>query len=428
MLLVVALCLAAYLSNCRTLPYKRGADTIPSRLIPFAILGFGEITLDAFRPNLEAAGTGQWFLKTRRGSLVSFYPIGTGLAALPFYVPIHMVLSVGGPPEAPMLFAASEIAEKLTASAMTALAVGIFFLTARRRAGPKLTFGAALALGLGTSMWATASQMLWQHTAVTAALSFALWFLTWPGFPRWAAAAAGFALSLAVASRPTAALFLLAGLVATVAVARGRWLGHAAVFCIAAVPLIAFTAGVNWYYFGRLGGGYAKLTQTSFHFGLEGMFGLLVSPNRGLLIFTPIALLGILGLARQVVARERGDPVLLAFGAACLAHFFVMGSFYNWPGGWSFGPRYLVDILPILGLAAVDVWTGLPRAAHGVAVIALVWSLFVQWNGAFCYPASRWDRRILTRDPKAAAWNWRELALTQDFRAWRASAYWATPY
>ncbi len=432
--LLFVLCLAAYLSNCRTLPFASAADTVPNRLIPFSILATHRPTLNYFRAQFDAPGTRQWYVQERRGSLVSLYPVGGALAALPFYVPVYGFLAAGGKPSPQLLFAISEPLEKWVASIITALAVLFFWLTIRRRLEPRPAFWIAVAFGLGTGMWATASQMLWQQTIVAASMAVALWFLTWPGFPRWAAAGAGLVLSLAVATRPTAGLLLLAGLISTILIAKRAWLGHAIAFCMAAFPLIAISITVNWYYWGHPSGFYSRflgdgLKNIFTKHGIEGIAGLIISPNRGLLIFTPIALVGIVALARQLVTRQGRDPILLPFCIASLLHLLFAGSYAEWWGGWSFGPRYLVDILPILGLAAADLWTRMPRWSRRLAIVGLLWSVLVQWNGAFCYPASQWNAYVLSAgDPIDACYSWRRFELWEDYQAWRKSPYRAAPY
>jgi hypothetical protein len=94
-----------------------------------------------------------------------------------------------------------------------------------------------------------------------------------------------------------------------------------------------------------------------------------------------------------------------------------MGSFFAWGGGWSFGPRYLVDILPVLGLAGVETWQRLGPAGRKLAWAALLWSFLVQLDGAVCYPASRWNVRMNDR-LEQAAWEWEHFSLWEDFRAW----------
>lgn len=432
--LLFLLCLAAYLGNFRTVPLARGGDTIPNRLIPFSLLASGTPALDAFRPDFTAAGVNTWYLQERRGALVSFYPVGTSLAALPVYLPVYGFAAIGGQPPASTLFLLSEPAEKLAAAVLTALAVVLFHLMARRWMAPRQAFGAAVVFGLASSMWATASQMLWQQTAVAAALTLALWLLTWPGLPRWAAAGAGAALSLAVAARPTAGLLFAAGLATTLLTpGEPRQRAHRGVaYLLGSLPLLLIGLGINWYYYGHLGGGYAGLIGhfTSGLFTaerLQGIPGLLVSPNRGLLIFTPIALLGIWGLVRQIAPGEPRDPALVPFGIAALACLLVAGSYPDWWGGWSFGPRYLVDVLPVLGLAGIGVWNRLGTRSRRLAKAAIAWSLLVQLNGVLCFPASHWDPRM-SQDPGRAAWNWQELELWQDFRSWAGGDHWSTPF
>lgn len=431
--MLFSLCLAAYLGNCRTVPLAKGGDTVPNRLIPFSLLSSGTPALDLFQPDFAASGVKTWYLKERRGSLVSFYPVGTALAALPVYLPVYGFVAAGGRPPAGTLFLLSEPTEKIAASVLTAFAVVLFYYTARRRMEPSQAFGAALVFGLGSSMWATASQMLWQHTAVAMALTLGLWLLTWPGLPTWAAAAGGGALSLAVAARPTAALLFAAGL-ATAVFAPGeprRKVYRGAAFLLGALPLLLIGFGTNWYYYGNLGGGYAEISGffTSGLFSaarFQGIAGLLLSPNRGLLIFTPVALLGIWGLVRQISPAEPRDPVLAPFGIAALACLLIAGSYPVWWGGWSFGPRYLVDVLPVLGSGAIGVWNRLGTWPRRLAKVAILWSVLVQVNGAFCFPASRWDARM--KEPAQAAWSWSDFELSQDFQAWAAADHWSTPF
>jgi hypothetical protein len=427
------LCLVLYLANLRTVPLASGGDTIPNRLIPFALLAHGTPALDAFRPEFERTGVATWYLNEKRGSLVSFYPVGTSFVALPVYVPVYAYLAITGQNSPRVLLAWSEPMEKLAAAILSALAVVFFYLTVRRRMDRRSAFLAALVFGLGSSVWATASQMLWQQTAIVVTLSAALWFLTWPDLPRWACAAAGAALSLAVVARPTAAVLLAAGFftaLLTAGALRER-LWRAIALILGSLPLLLIGLGINLYYFKHPAGGYGLLTGF-FAAGLFsrerllGIGGLLVSPNRGLLVFTPIAVLGIWGLARQAVPRRGGDPVLLPFGVAALVHLLVVGSYPVWWGGWSFGPRYLVDILPILGLAAVDTWNRMGTPSRRIAKIAIVCSLLVQVNGAFCFPASHWDPRMA--DPARAVWSLKDFELLQDFGVWLKAGRWATPY
>lgn len=417
-LCLLLLCLGCYLANGRTVPFAYGGDTIPNRLIPFSILAHGTVTLDPFREALESRGPLNWYVQERRGHLVSLYPVGASLVALPVYVPLYLGLVAMDMSDNTWLFGASQIAEKIAASTITAAAVAIFYLLLRRRTDPVTAFWGAAAFGLASSMWATASQLLWQHGPVALMLAAALWLLTWPQRPAWTLAGAGLLLSMAVAIRPTAGILWVAGL-ACALVGEGTFparIGRSLVFLGAGIPVFALSLAYNWHYYQTPLGGYALMSGgLAPRRVLQGVVGLLLSPNRGLLIFTPIALLGIFGLVRA--AWPGKCPVLVPFGFAAVAHLALVGSYLEWGGGWSFGPRYLVDILPILGLAGAQMWPRLKPAGKRLMWGALLWSVLVQLNGAVCYPASQWNLRMQGRIEQAA-WEWEHFSLWEDFRAW----------
>lgn len=359
--LLLCLCIAIYLANLWTVPLARGGDTIPNRLVPFAILSRGTVTLDLFRGEFKRAGVRTWYLRETPNGLSSFYPAGTAIAALPVFAPIYAVLALGGVPAPALMFAVAEPVEKLAATTITATAIVLFFFTVCRFMEARTAFGCALAFAFATSMWATSSQMLWQQTAVAFALTVAIWQLTAPGLPPRAAALAGAALSLAVLARPTSALLLAAGAAAAFLTPGAASERRARLFALVAgaTPLLVLALTLNLRYFDNPAGGYG-LIASGYRHGLVsldrlfGAAGLLVSPNRGLFVYTPVALLGVAGLCRQIRPGGPRDPLLASFGIAALAHLLLVGTYNEWWGGWSFGPRYLVDILPLLAFAAAD--------------------------------------------------------------------------
>lgn len=435
--LVALICFIAYMGNFRNLPLNMAGDTVPNRLIPFSILRYGDITVEPFRAEFFIKDQLPWYTRERHGKLISMYPIGASLAALPFYVPSYVYLSLRGTTSSSELFHASERAEKIASSAMVALAVGAFFLTARRRLTSVQSFWAAIAFGLGTLMWGSASQMLWQQSVVAACVSFALWFLTWPEFPSWAAGAAGAMLGLSVATRPSAALLYGAAFLSAFVLGRAfrRGVRSALLFVAGSAPFIIVNCWVNYYYFGSPTGLYdfmlPGLISDVVHLRrVDGIFGMLISPNRGLFIYSPILLLGLWGILRQIKpAAGQGprDPILVTFGLATIAHLIVFGSYEIWYAGFSFGPRYTVEVTPVLALAAVDAWNRVPRWVRVFTLVVLPWSIFVEFIGAFCYPSSHWVTRTVDTW-QTEVWNWRNFGLLQDFQTWLKSDDWASPW
>ena len=80
---------------------------------------------------------------------------------------------------------------------------------------------------------------------------------------------------------------------------------------------------------------------------LVGIAGLLVSWDHGILAFSPIALLALFAWKRFY--RENGLETTVFAGGFVLFLFFIC-FFNDWGGGWCYGPRYMVPVLPFLML------------------------------------------------------------------------------
>jgi hypothetical protein len=85
----------------------------------------------------------------------------------------------------------------------------------------------------------------------------------------------------------------------------------------------------------------------SVRFVPEGVAGLLISPGGGLLWFCPCVVLSVVALTRIKTRRpELWTIIALAVSCVLLHSFWV-----SWNGGWSWGPRLLLPVLP--GLVAL---------------------------------------------------------------------------
>jgi hypothetical protein len=129
-----------------------------------------------------------------------------------------------------------------------------------------------------------------------------------------------------------------------------------------------------------------KLTWWSPHF-----FEVLLSPQYGLLMWTPVVALGLVGL---IVLAGRDRTAALAFGMAFLAQVFIAGAFLTWMGASSFGQRRFINatVIVAFGLAALVaalVGRGLPRWSLAVAA-----ALAIAWNmGLEVQYATEWTSR-----------------------------------
>lgn len=78
---------------------------------------------------------------------------------------------------------------------------------------------------------------------------------------------------------------------------------------------------------------------------LTGLYGLLLSPGAGLLVFVPIVALAPFGIA--ALHRWRGDVALLILSLILLRIMFY-AKWNGWDGGTTWGPRFLIPVLPLL--------------------------------------------------------------------------------
>src|SRR6185436_3677536 len=128
-----------------------------------------------------------------------------------------------------------------------------------------------------------------------------------------------------------------------------RWgFRHAAIVCLivstALVPWLAF----NWRWFGHPLGALPllegvnsslHLTGRTFGWNPEAWAGLLISPNRGILVFSPVVLVALAGVVPGI-RRGAREPFLWC-AAAMGAEYALYACYSVWWGGHTYGPRYL---------------------------------------------------------------------------------------
>lgn len=85
---------------------------------------------------------------------------------------------------------------------------------------------------------------------------------------------------------------------------------------------------------------------------IGGLLGLLISPGRGVIWYSPCVVLGLIGFYYTYKSRSKFLEALLIIVFSLL--FLIVNSGGWWMGGWAWGPRYLLPIFPILlSLAAL---------------------------------------------------------------------------
>ena len=370
-------------------------DSQPLKFAAREVAVNGTVILDRVvseRPGLAAR---PGFARDRTGHYRSAYPLTPALIAAVPAVVLHHTHLVHM--DAPL---ASNLVAKLTASVLTAAAVALI-LAALRRIVPKVpAVFAAIAIGLGTNFWAMASQTLWRHETVAFGSALALW--AWLREPAQIKTRhlilGGVGLALAVTSRPQVAV--LVGMMLC-------WSWSLAGLRRALIPALITLAGVaamvatNVIWFGDPLGALARLE--SVHPEIHGVAGplsetpwigaagLLVSPSRGLLVFSPVLLIAVGAIGWPWRAAR---PLRVGWlSAGCALQFVAYALYAIWWGGHTYGPRYMVDVIaPLAPFVALGANRVLRSSLAGSATAALLLaSILVAALGAFIYPNEGWN-------------------------------------
>jgi len=115
----------------------------------------------------------------------------------------------------------------------------------------------------------------------------------------------------------------------------------------------------------------------------DGVWGFLFSPRFSMFLYFPLLALALMGFKR-FAARYRLQTIVML--AIFLPFLVFLSSLPSWPGEWTYGPRYLLFMLPVLSLPAMEFAESLIERWHTwrarlwalVAAVGLVYSGYLQ--------------------------------------------------
>ena len=364
-----------------------------------SLLRQGNTDLDEYPRLLEANGF--YAIERIDGHFYSVYPIGASLLATPV---VWAVDTLG-------VRVADGKIEKLTASLIVALTSFLLYLVARRSldvAGALLT---TFVFAFCTGAWSTASRGLWQHGPSMLMLTLALWLITLARDRPWMIQLAGLPVAFSYVIRPSNAIPIVLLSVFVAIEHRRYFLPYLLWTLPVAVPFLLFTLSVYhsplppYYAAGKVG-----------HAGTvaEALVGTLMSPSRGLFVFSPILLLSIYG--GWLKLRRGGELLDWMLAGTVFLHWIALSSFPVWWGGHSFGYRLFSDMVPYLVYFLIPVIALIPtlparrRAVWvgGFAVLLAI-SFAIHYRGANTRAVYRWNSEPVNVDADPSrVWDWRD--------------------
>jgi hypothetical protein len=358
-----------------------------------------------------------------------WYPVGTPVVALPLMIAMDASLRVAGPAVERVAgdrlgsvaraflrrdyLAAHLLVEVAIASTIVALTAVLLFFTARLYLSAAGSITLALLFAFGTSAWSTASRALWQHAPAMLMLTAALYLLsraaTRPALLPWTAAP----LALGYFIRPTMGIVL--ALVGAYVLLHHRrqfpkWLLAAV---IAAAPFLAY----NLVIYHQLLQSYFMLslflapTPSNFARILSAFAGTVLSPSRGLFIFSPFLMFSIAGIW-LAVRRKWMTPLTCYLAAAPALHWLALSDFVYWTAGHSYGPRLFTDVLPLLlfFLIPAFLWLRLDEPHRPLSIafyLCVLVSVFIHFRGAMYWAPYEWNGHS-SEVSASRAWDWRD--------------------
>jgi len=342
-----------------------------------------------------------------------FFPIGTSLVSIPVVVVGKLLGFSYEEHELPLQIATAAIAAALIVLFLYRFA-GLFL-------APRNALLLALTFWLGTSLSSTGGTALWSHNFAALFALMAIFYTVRSVFQQrttpWLLIAS--LLFLAYLCRPTLALlapclllFLLlhertAALLSGIALA--SWLGGFVFWSYAEFgqPLPDYYLPV------RLVGGDLPTA----------LAGNLVSPGRGLLVYS--SFIAVVWLYRW---SARGRSILsrpwwlLPALLWPLLHLVFVSRFPHWWGGWSYGARLMMDVLPGVYLLTLAAWprdlSEVKRTPQPVVLLlaaSCAFSVFANaYQGLYNPYSARWNANPNIDVFPAYLFNWRYPPFLHD--------------
>jgi hypothetical protein len=353
-----------------------------------------------------------WNIKMINGRLLYVYPWGSSLLSLPAVALLNAEGFKIAPHRAGYNYDYSREAkmQAIIATGVCAMTTWVIYDAASAYLPLEWSLAIALAAAFGTGIWSSASRSLWPQTWAVLLMTSSVWVLLKGGI------------------RP----FLLGSLVAWACLTRPQIIpAGAAITGYAAVRydrcfLLRYLAGglcwgipvcaIMWFFTGGLFSATYSAGMLDFpHAFWLRLSGLLLSPSRGLLVFSPVALVPLYMTVRYWTVLPERSLAILALIVIGM-HLVLLSSYNNWWAGGSYGARYMLEIVPWLVLLAIlgvnsfladqSSRRGTRLVTSSMAALALLVSIGTNAPGALLQNAINW--RSFDPHHLDVLWDWRD--------------------
>ena len=315
----------------------------------------------------------------------SKYLPGQSVAGIPLYLVGRLLGALFSPLQSSPLWL-------LTILHLTNVIIGAFICVVFYRFGRDLGYGkpaclaGTLTLGLATTFFPYSKQYFADPLVALMMLCGVRYlYLSSKGRPG-AGLLAGLFFGYAVFTKMDTALLIIPLLVCFLALfPKPRILKHYLVFMLGLAPFALLILVYNHFNYGSaFNPGYERQGFASPF--VSGAYGLLLSPGRGLFLFSPPVLLLFFGWSGF---RKKFPGVFIICLVLLVARITILAKWFSWQGGWCWGPRLLLPVIPLMllpGLEVFENWQWKKTPVRLLVLGLLASGLYIQFIGATVSP------------------------------------------
>lgn len=392
--------------------YQYG-DSLWSTYTALSIVREGNTDLDEYRDIVLISDN--FGIYESNGHVYSFFPIGTSVIALPFIYPANAFYSNFHTSYESSFVMAGRV-EAFIASLIVALTAVFIYLIGALFLNRRYALVLVFIFAFCTSAWSTASRSLWQHGPTMLFLAIALYLILLARNKPRLIQYVALPLSFSFVIRPTNSISILFLTIYVLIQHRKYFLKYVLWSLPVVLPFVAFNLLVygtfisTYYLPARL------ITNNTNHDIFEALAGNLISPARGIIIFSPVILVSIAGLIIKMKDRKMLNLDYFLLGII-LMHYIVVSSNADWWGGWAFGPRFFTDMIPYFIYFMIPFLLKLPDLSKKFQTVAVcifvclvMFSFFVHFRGATASETWIWNDRMHTNNWRnVRLWDWGDI-------------------
>lgn len=333
-------------------------DSNYSMMVSESILKYGTFRLDHYNiphkapfsgPGIVASGY-PYQLEVSDGHLYYTFPPGTSILSVPFVGMLNILGVSAVNPDGSYSYKGEVRIERVTSAILMAFLSVVFYWTARLLLGVKESVVLSLIGVLATPIFSTASRGMWSHTWLVLLLGITLFIIMRSLHYKYSPNPILLAtlLSWMYFVRPTASIGIIAISILVFIYWRNIFIRFAVVGMIWFGGFVIYSL----YNFGTILPSYysaGRLGSTTF---FEALAGNMISPARGLIVYSPF-LLVVIYLFLRNRNRILYKPLATTALIAVAAHWVAVSGFPHWWAGYSYGPRFMTDVTPWLVIICI---------------------------------------------------------------------------